>query len=122
MLMGGSTPPKDVQVRIPGRPTHKLQARTTRTRAGWARKVSGQDEQGRLMGRTSKAGQQAGRARKVSGQDGQGQFTGRMNVGLNGLDAKKLDANSSGLSPRLDAWMTNGTAQSEVILSGHFGL
>ena len=43
-------------------------------------------------------------------------------MGLNGLDVKKLDANLSGLSPRLDAQTTNGTAQSEVILSGHFGL
>ena len=40
-------------------------------------------------------------------------------MGLNGLDIKKLDANSSGLSPGLDARTTNGTAQSEVILSGH---
>ena len=44
---------------------------------------------------------------------------GWTNVVLNGLDAKKLDAISSGLSPGLDAQMTNGTAQSEVILSGH---
>ena len=43
-------------------------------------------------------------------------------MGLNGLDVKKLDTNSSGLSLGLDARMTNGTAQSEVILSGHFGL
>ena len=74
------------------------------------------------MGRTGKEGQQARRARKVSGQDGQGQFMGRMDVGLKGLDVKKLDANSSGLSPGLDAQMTNGTAQSEVIPSRHFGL
>ena len=45
-----------------------------------------------------------------------------MDVGLNRLDVKKLDANLSGLSPGLDAQMTNGTAQSEVILYGHFGL
>ena len=45
-----------------------------------------------------------------------------MDVGLNGLDIKKLDANSSGLSPGLDAGTINGTAQSEVILSRHFGL
>ena len=43
-------------------------------------------------------------------------------MGLNGLDIKKLDAKSSGLSPRLDTWTTNGIAQSEVILSGHFEL
>ena len=73
-------------------------------------------------GRTSKAGQRAGQARQVNWQDGQGQFTGRTNVVFNGLDDKKLDANSYGLSPGLDARTTNGTAQSEVILSGHFGL
>ena len=55
-------------------------------------------------------------------KEGQGQFTGRTNVEPNGLDVKKLDANSSGLSPGLDARTTNGTEQSEVILSGHFGL
>ena len=44
---------------------------------------------------------------------------GRMNVVLNGLDVRKLDANSSGLSPRLDARMIDGTTQSEVILSRH---
>ena len=43
-------------------------------------------------------------------------------MGLNGLDVKKLDANSSRLSPGLDAQMTNSTAQSEVILSGNLGL
>ena len=47
---------------------------------------------------------------------------GRMNMEPNGLDAKKLDANSSGVSPGLDARTTNSPAQSEVILSGHFGL
>ena len=47
---------------------------------------------------------------------------GRMDMGLNGLDVKKLDANSSRLNPGLDARTTNGTAQSEVILSGNFGL
>ena len=44
---------------------------------------------------------------------------GRMNVVSNGLDNKKLDANSSGLSPGWDARTINGTAQSEIILSGH---
>ena len=81
--------------------------------AGRARQVNGQD---------GKAGHRAGWARQVNGQDGQGQFTGRTNVGLNGLDVKKLDVNLSGLSPRLDARMTNGTTQSEVILSRYFGL
>ena len=32
---------------------------------------------------------------------------------------QKLDANSSGLSPGLDARTMNGSAQSEIILSGH---
>ena len=32
---------------------------------------------------------------------------------------KKLDANSSGLSPGLDARTMNGSAQSEIIPSGH---
>ena len=32
---------------------------------------------------------------------------------------QKLDANSSGLSPGRDIQMINGTAQSEIILSGH---
>ena len=94
------------------------------------RKVNGQDGkagqragwQGRSMGRMGKEGQRAGWARQVSRQDGQGQFTGRTNVGLNGLDIKKLDANLSGLSPGLDVRTSNSTAQSEVILSGHFGL
>ena len=70
----------------------------------------------------SKEGQRTGQTRQVNGQDGQGQFTGRMDVGLNGLDVKNLDANSSRLSPGLDARTTNVTVQSEVILSGHFGL
>ena len=91
--------------------------------AGQARPVNGQDGQGhRGQGQDKQEGQRAGRARKVNGQDGQGWFSGRMDVGLNGLDVKKLDANSSGLSHGLDARTTNGTAQSEVILSGHFGL
>ena len=79
---------------------------------------------GQWAGRTRKGKDmlRAGRTRKVSRQDGQGQFTGRTDMGLNGLDVKKLDANSSGLSPGLDARTTNGTAQSEVILSGNFGL
>ena len=44
---------------------------------------------------------------------------GRMNVVSNGLDNKKLDTNSSGLSPGRDARTINGTVQSEIILSGH---
>ena len=44
---------------------------------------------------------------------------GRTDVLSNGLDNKKLDANSSGLSPGLDARTMNGSAQSEIILSGH---
>ena len=44
---------------------------------------------------------------------------GRVDVVLNGLDNKKLDANSSGLSHGRDARTINGTAQSEIILSGH---
>ena len=44
---------------------------------------------------------------------------GRTDVLLNGLDTQKLDANSSGLSPGLDAWTMNGSEQSEIILSGH---
>ena len=32
---------------------------------------------------------------------------------------KKLDANSSGLSLGLDAQTMNGSAQSEILLSGH---
>ena len=71
------------------------------------------------QGQDSKAGQWAGWARQVNGQDGQGQFTGWTNVVINGLDDKKLDANSSGLSPGLDTRTTNGTAKSEVILSGY---
>ena len=43
---------------------------------------------------------------------------GRMDVLSNGLDTHKLDANSSKLSPGLDAWTMNGSAQSEIILSG----
>ena len=82
---------------------------------------------GQVNGQHSKAGQRAGRqgktragwARKVNGQDGQGWFMGRMDVVSNGLDNKKLDANSSGLSPGRDIQTINGTAQSEIILSGH---
>ena len=51
------------------------------------------------MGRTDKEGQEQygqGKARTCLGQDGQGQFMGRMYKGLDGLDMKKLDANSSG--------------------------
>ena len=44
---------------------------------------------------------------------------GRTDMLSNGLDNKKLDANSSGLSPGRDIRTTNGTAQSEIILSGH---
>ena len=44
---------------------------------------------------------------------------GRTDVLSNGLDNKKLDANSSGLSPGRDARTINGTVQSEIILSGH---
>ena len=44
---------------------------------------------------------------------------GRTDMLSNGLDNKKLDANSSGLSPGWDARTINGTAQSEIILSGH---
>ena len=44
---------------------------------------------------------------------------GRTDVLSNGLDNKKLDANSSGLSPGRDIRTTNGTVQSEIILSGH---
>ena len=47
---------------------------------------------------------------------------GRMDKGQDRLNVIKLDANSSGLSPGLDARTTNGTEQSEAILSGHFGL
>ena len=44
---------------------------------------------------------------------------GRVDVVSNGLDNKKLDANSSGLSPGRDIQTINGTVQSEIILSGH---
>ena len=109
-------PPRDVRVRIPRCPTNKLRAKTMRTRAGRARKVNRQDGQGRSR---------AGWIRK--GKDmlwagWQGQFMGRMDKGLNRLDVKKLDANSSGFSPGLDDRTENGTAQSKAILSGHFGL
>ena len=36
-----------------------------------------------------------------------------------GWTQQKLDANLSGLSPGLDAQTMNGSAQSEIILSGH---
>ena len=61
-------------------------------------------------GRTGKAGQWAGWTRIVHGQDGRG---------IKRAGRKKLDANSSGLSPGRDTRMINGTAQSEIILSGH---
>ena len=66
-------------------------------------KVLGKDNKDK--GRTSKEGQgkdRQGRARTCLGQDGQGQFMGRTDKGLDGLDVKKLHANSSGLSPGLD--------------------
>ena len=77
------------------------------------------------MGRTDKEGQGQdgqGRVRTCLGQDGQGSSQAGQTWDKDGLDVKKLDANSSGLSPGLDARMTNGTAQSEAILSRHFGL
>ena len=89
--------PRDVRVRIPGCPTNKLWARTTRTRVGQARKVNRHNGQGRSRAGWTRKGKdmlRAGRTRTVMG---------RMDKGLDGLDVKKLDANSSGLSPRLDA-------------------
>ena len=61
-------------------------------------------------GRTGKAGQRAGRTGIVHEQDGRV---------IKRAGHKKLDANSSGLSPGLDARTMNGSAQSEIILSGH---
>ena len=70
------------------------------------------------MGRTSR--QDTGRTGKAGhGQDGQEWFMGRTDVLLKWAGHKKLDANSSGLSPGLDARTMNGSAQSEIILSGH---
>ena len=68
-------PPKDIRVRIPGHPTNKLRARTTRTRAGQARKVNGQDgKEGQQAGWTRKGKDmlRAGQTRTVHGQDGHG--------------------------------------------------
>ena len=77
-----------------------------RTRAGRARKVNGQDGQGQQgQGQDEHGRSRAGWIRM--GKDmlragWQGQFMGRMDKGLDRLDMKKLDINSSGLSPGLD--------------------
>ena len=77
---------------------------------------------GRMSGQVNRQDVKAGH-----GQDRQGRtWAGRTGM-VHGQDRhvikwaghKKLDANSSGLSPGLDARTMNGSAQSEIILSGH---
>ena len=113
--------PRDGRVRIPRRPTKKLWARTMRTRAGRARKVKGrtgkegqgQDGQGRVKTCFGLDSQDWSMARTVHGQDGQGtRRAGQENAGCQLIQ----------VSPGLDARKQNGIAQSDVILSGHFGL
>ena len=78
------------------------------------------------MGRTS--GQVNGQDVKAGhGQDRQGRTRAGRTGMVHGKDGRvikragqhKLDANSSGLSPGWDARTMNGSAQSEIILSGH---
>ena len=47
---------------------------------------------------------------------------GRMDKGLNGLDIKKAGCQLIRVKSRAGRPDENGTAQSEAILSGHFGL
>ena len=83
----GPTQPKDNRVRIPGRPTKKLWARTNEDKGRTGKEGQGQDGQGRTRaGRTRKVKDRT-RARIEYGQDAQGTKMG--------WDGKKLDANSS---------------------------
>ena len=74
------------------------------------------------MGRMDKDSSRAGQARKINGQDEQGQFTGRTGKGLDGLDVKKAGCQLIWFKSRAGCPDENGTAQSKAILFGHFGL
>ena len=90
----------------------------TRRWTGRKDKDNGQDGKDKVNGQDVKAGQRAGQARQDMGRtDRNGSWAGRTCDQRAGQ--QKLDANSSGLNPGRDIQTINGTAQSEIILSGH---